>query len=145
MKQISPEHRANRKRKINPHTVQNNSKMSFTKMVKNSTAAAFGVTERKVRVVHNIFACIFEIFMASPLFKRKAKIKTNCRNLLERVVCTEKFLCASILAWFGCRYFLLFIFDSCRMYLREDPLFSTIPDLFLTLSSRTPQGLQGGQ
>ena len=54
-------------------------------MVRNSTAAAWGVTERKVRVVHNIFACIFEIFMASPLFKRKAKIKTNCRNLLERV------------------------------------------------------------
>ena len=97
--------------------------MSFTKMVKNSTAAAFGVTERKVRVVHNIFACIFEIFMASPLFKRKAKIKTNCRNLLERVVCTEKFLCASILAWFGCRYFLLFIFDSCRILKRRSIIF----------------------
>ena len=41
---ISPEHRANRKRKINPHTVQNNAKMSYTKMVKNSTAAAWGVT-----------------------------------------------------------------------------------------------------
>ena len=68
---ISPEHlnRANRRRKKNPHTVQNNVKMSSTKVVKNSanisqlfvaytghdenqdtTAAAQEVTESGVRV-----------------------------------------------------------------------------------------------
>ena len=39
---ISPEHRANRKRKINPHTVQTNAKMSYTKMVKNTLPQLLG-------------------------------------------------------------------------------------------------------